>query len=97
MANTYDVGDVARLSAAFTADSVAADPSTVTLTVLTPAGASTTYTYGVDLALTKYSTGVYRLNLTIATEGKYRWRWLATGTGSAAAESYLLVRTRDVP
>ncbi len=97
MATTYDVGDVARLSAAFTQTAVAVDPSTVALTVLTPAAASTTYTYGVDGALVKDSTGIYHLDLAIAAAGRYRWRWVSTGTGASAGESWLMVRARDVP
>ncbi len=91
MATTYDVGDVARLTATFTQAAVATDPGTVALTLVTPAGVSTTYTYGAA-ELVKASTGIYYRDVAIAEAGRYRWRWLSTGTGAAAAESFLLVR-----
>lgn len=97
MATTYDVGDVARVSAAFTTSGSAVDPTTVTVTTQTPAGVSTTSTYGTDVALVKDSTGNYHLDLSLSAAGKYRWRWTSTGTGAASEESFLIVRHRSVP
>ncbi len=97
MANSYDVGDVARLSTAFTVSGVATDPSSVALTILTPASASTTYTYGVDAQIVKSATGSYYCDLTLTAPGRYGWRWVSAGTGAAATESWLMVRTQDVP
>lgn len=61
-----------------------ADPSAVKLTVVTPDGTSTDYTYGVDVSLTKSSTGIYAMNLdTTSKRGLWIYTWWATGTGQA--------------
>ena len=95
MATTYDVGDVARISAAFTQSSVAVDPTTVSLTVVDPAGTSVSYTYA-GATVTRSSTGNYYVDVALTAAGKWRWRWVSTGTGAAAAEDFLLVRSRLV-
>ncbi len=97
MASTYDVGDVARLSTTFAASGLAVDPSSVALTILTPAWASTTYTYGVDAQIVRSSTGAYYCDVTLTAPGRYGWRWVSAGTGAAATESWLMVRSQDVP
>jgi hypothetical protein len=97
VASTYDVGDVARLSTTFATSGVAVDPSSVALTILTPGWVSTTYTYGVDAQIVKSATGAYYSDLTLTAAGRYRWRWVSAGTGAAATESWLTVRTQDVP
>ncbi len=97
MANTYDVGDVARLSAAFTQTAVAIDPSTVTVTYVTPSGNTTVYVYAVNAELVKASTGNYYVDVALTAAGIYRWRWVSTGTGAAASEGWLQVRQQDVP
>jgi hypothetical protein len=93
MANTYDIGDAARISAAFTNAAGPVDPTTIVLTVRTPDGAHTTYTYGTDVALVKDSTGNYHVDLAITQVGTVRYRWVSTGTGAAAEEGRFDVRT----
>ncbi len=60
----YNLGQVAVLSAVFedAATEEAADPTTVTCTVIAPDGTETTYTYGTDAQLLKDSTGHYHLD-----------------------------------
>ena len=46
----YEIGDQPRITCTFTnLAGTVMDPTTVTCTVKTPSGTSTTYTYGVDL------------------------------------------------
>jgi hypothetical protein len=89
--NLYSVGDVVRLSGAFTSSSVAVDPSTVTVTVREPTGSRTTYTYVV-----KDSVGNYHLDHTVAMAGFHWYRWLSTGVGAAASEQKFNVRKLEV-
>jgi hypothetical protein len=89
--NTYDKGDLVRLTATFTVSSAVTDPTTITLKVQDPSGNEATYTYALA-QVTKVSTGVYRYDLTIDEAGYWTWRWAGTGTVVAASESYLLVR-----
>ncbi len=89
--NTYDIGDVARLSSAFTAAGVATDPTTTTLTVKTPAGVETSYTYALA-ELTKSSAGVFYRDLDCAEAGTWHYRFAGTGAVKAAGEAFFVVR-----
>lgn len=84
----YDVGDQVKLTATFTnASAVAADPTAVTVKTKTPAGVTTTYTYGVDNEVVKSATGIYYILLTLATAGLWYVRFAGTGAIVAAAET----------
>lgn len=94
MANTYDIGDVSRVSGAFSQLGVPVDPSTVTLKVTLPDGTQTTYTH--PATITKDSTGNYHVDVAITQRGTYRYRWFSTGGGAAAEEGWFQVRTQRV-
>lgn len=92
MASSYDIGDLVRVSGAFTtAAGVAQDPSVVKCSVRTPAAVVTTYTYGTDAALVKDSTGNYHVDVSAAAIGWYYYRWFSTGTGQAGDEGWFEV------
>jgi hypothetical protein len=95
MANTYDIGDLVRVSAAFaTSGGVATDPTTVTLKVQSPAGTETTYTYALT-EVTKGSVGNYYKDLTITLPGRWVYRWIGTGAVVAASEAHFLIRRSE--
>lgn len=94
MANTYDIGDVVRISGAFTQSATPIDPSTVTLKVQKPDATPDTYTY--PATMTKDSTGNYHVDIAITQQGTYRYRWTSTGGGAASEENWFQVRTRRV-
>lgn len=86
--NTYALGNLVRVSAAFTNSAGAAvDPAVVKCQVRTPAGVTTTYTYGVDAGLTRSATGAFYLDVDANAEGVWRYRWYSTGSGQAADEA----------
>ena len=90
---SYDIGNVVRATVTFTdpLDSDAAvDPAAVYAAVRDPSGAVTTYEYGVDSEAVKSATGVYYVDVTLTTSGRYHVRWYSTGTGQAAEETDLL-------
>ena len=92
-ANTYDVGDEVRLSAAFEKPAnTPADPGTIVFKVKDPSGNITTYTYGSDAQLVKDSTGNYHVDVTIDEEGTWFYRFTGTGTVVAAGESFFYAR-----
>jgi len=95
MANTYDIGDIVRVSSAFTQSGVAVDPTTVSLIVLAPDRTATTYTVGEGTVL-KDSAGNYHVDVPATQTGTYRYRWVSTGTGAAAEEGFFEVRTQRV-
>jgi hypothetical protein len=93
----YDIGDLVKLTAAFTdAAGTAIDPTTVTFKILKPDGTTTTAVYGVDPAVVKAATGVYTYNVSITAAGMWWWRVTSTGTGQAAEEAALVVNTQTV-
>ncbi len=83
----YEKGALIRLSAAFTVNSVATDPTAVTCKVVGPAGVITT------LTATKDSVGNYHadFDLTNAVAGTYAYRFTGTGACQAAEESQFYV------
>ena len=97
MANTYDIGDVVRLTTAITttATGAAVDPTGLAVILRTPAK-NTTYTYGVDVEVVKDSVGNYHLDHTTTLAGRHVYRWVATGTAAAASENQFRVRVSQV-
>jgi len=97
MANTYDTGDLVRVTGTFTtAAGVALDPTALYLKYKNPAGTVTTLTYGVDAAVVKDSTGVYHVDISATTAGVWMYRWYSTGTGQAAEEHWFTVNASQV-
>lgn len=88
---TYDVGDVATLTASFTdAAGSAADPTSVTLTVQAPDGTQATPTP------TSSVVGTWTADVSVTQAGVWWYRFEGTGAVAAAAEGSLLVRRRMV-
>ena len=92
--NTYDKGDLVRIHATFTASSVVADPTTVTLKVKDPDGVITTYTYGGG-TVTKSSTGVYYKDVSVSNDGMWYYRIEGTGAVQSAGEGSFRVRKSE--
>lgn len=92
--NTYDVGDSVRCktNSFVDIDGLPVDPETVVFKVKDSAGIVTSYTYGVDGALIKASTGVYYVDVPVTASGTWSYRFAGTGIGQAAAESQFDVR-----
>ena len=75
-----------RLQATFKDSSaVLSDPTTVTLKVKPPSGATLTYTYALA-EITKASTGVYYRDVTPDMAGMWWYRWYATGVPTSNEE-----------
>jgi uncharacterized protein YfaS (alpha-2-macroglobulin family) len=91
--NIYETGQKVRCSAAFTVNSVATDPTTVTCKVKDPSGNTTTYVYGTDADLKKLSTGNYYIDVTTDEKGEWFFRFEGTGTCVAVEESSFRVRS----
>lgn len=95
--NTYDQGDLVKVSGSFTNEAGAAiDPSVVNFTYKDPAGTTTTLVYGTDAAVVKSSTGNYYVNLSATLPGTWVWRWHSTGTGQAADTGQFYVEPSPV-
>lgn len=78
----YQKGQTVKLSVDFTnAAGAAANPTTVTCKVESPAGTETTYTVASTPAIANPSVGTFELLLTPNLMGGWRYRWEGT-TGS---------------
>jgi len=75
----FDYGEVVRARNTYTDPDtgVLTNPSSVQVEVRAPSGTITTYVYGVDSQLTRPSTGIYQVLITLSQTGTYRWRWTA--------------------
>lgn len=73
--------ELARLSNTFTVDEAPTDPSTVALTLTSPTGTATTYTYAAT-EITKDSTGVYHKDAACGEAGEWVYRWVGTGAAT---------------
>lgn len=75
------VNETATLSTTFTVNGVATDPTTVTLIVTDPLGASTSYTYAAT-QVTRASAGAFWKEVSTPTAGTWSFQWVGTGTVS---------------
>jgi len=91
--NSYDIGNLVRISVTFEDDAGVTDPSVVKCQVRTPVSAPTTYTYGTDVAVMRESKGIYYMDIDTPYVGTYRYRWYSTGTGQAADEGEFAIIT----
>lgn len=93
--NTYDLGDLVKVSAMFkNADTAGViDPDVINLSVRTPAGAVTTYTFSVDANLIKEDVGQYYAMISVNQSGYWFYRWWSAGYGQTAKEKEFEVRT----
>jgi hypothetical protein len=83
--STKNLGQLLTVTATFeNAAGTKVDPSTVKADVTTPDGVATTYVFGTDDELTKSSTGIYVLALTVNQAGPWYGRVYSTGTGQDA-------------
>ena len=89
MSNTYDVGDVARVTATFTNSAgVGVDPTSlamyhgITRPVVTPV---TSLVYGPD-SITRVTTGQFYTDVAVNSHGEWHYRWIGKGANAAAVE-----------
>lgn len=102
MSATFDVSDIARLKVKFfrKLDSGAeqlTDPTVITCRVKDPLNVITLFTSGVDVELTKLSTGVYKLEIPVPTVGEWHFRWKGTGAVATAGEEKFTVEQSVFP
>lgn len=75
--------ELATLTNTFKVAGTPTDPTTISLTVTTPAQVSTTYTYAAA-QITRSSAGVYTKDITCNEHGEWTYLWEGTGTASDA-------------
>jgi hypothetical protein len=75
--------ELATLTNTFKVNGTATDPTTITLTVTTPSGTATSYTYAAS-EITRTSAGVYTKDVACTEAGTWLYLWVGTGTASDA-------------
>lgn len=88
--NTYDAGDVVRVSCVFTdANGVPVDPGTVTCAYVRPDGVQASATAVKD------SVGNYHADIAIAAgfPGLWKYAWKGTGANASVEEATFGVRS----
>ena len=76
-----NIGDVRRMSVSYQEkDLTYVDPTTITLNIIAPSGAITTYVYGTDSELVKDSTGQYHADYLLDESGIWKYQFISTGT-----------------
>lgn len=90
---TYDIGEVARVSVEFTdlATGAFVDPAVVKAKVRTPAGTITTYTHPTA-EIIKDAVGKYRIDVFLTQPHEWRVRWEGRTTNRASEETSIVVR-----
>lgn len=89
---THAVGQAVRLLGEFrNYDRALADPDSVIARVRAPDGTTTVYTYGVDAALLRLSTGHYSVDVTLTASGQWSFKFEGTGAVTAADEDFVTV------
>lgn len=94
--NSYDIGDLVRVSVAFTnSGGTAVDPSSVVLKYVAPGGTAITRTYGEVGEVQKDSTGAYHYDIdtTDGRRGEWWYKWYGTGTAQAMVKGRFVVET----
>ena len=89
--NRYHVGQGIDTTGTFKLSGSVADPTTVRAQVMDPSENITTYTYGVDGALTKQSTGVYALSFTVDEAGDWWYGYEGDGAVETTGEKRIYV------
>lgn len=84
---TIDRGDTRTLTVQILASDILVDPDALTLTIRTPAGVSTTYTYGVGGQVVRDSEGVYHSDVTFTEAGAWTYEWRSTAPTQVQGET----------
>lgn len=85
---SYDLGDMRRMPAAFTdIDGNPADPTDVTFRMREPDGTVTSYVYGVDGELIRDSLGNFHVDWLYAQEGRHFCDFTGSGVVQAVAHA----------
>lgn len=85
----YDIGDAVRIKTTFTVDDVPTDPTTVTLYVKDPAGATVEHAEGT---LTNPSVGVWYKDVAVNQAGTYGAKMTGVGVVDSVAQTTFQVR-----
>ena len=93
----YDIKDIVRVTAYFSIDGVATDPTGPTCKYKDPSASIVSKTHPGDAEVVKDATGRYHLDITIDEAGTWYYNWSGTGTAQAAEEGSFDVAETEFP
>lgn len=94
--NTYDYGDVVRLTGTFKNQSdIYVDPGEVRCKIKDPLGNVVTYVHGVDSEVEKLGVGQYAVQVDATIEGRWVYRWEGLTSNKGADETVFQVRNSN--
>lgn len=93
----FVAGSEAEAIVQFRKGGILLDPGSVIFKVEAPGGAVTTYTHGVDGAVTKLGTGKYKLNVDVPTAGEWIIHAEGTDPADVVIETSFVVQPARVP
>ena len=93
--NEYDIGDLVRVEAVFSLDTVNTDPDAVTLTIVNPSGEVFVYT-DVSPEVFHTASGTFYLEFIPSGHGAWYARWEGFGTVKAAGEDTFYIGRSNV-
>jgi len=91
----YDIGDLRRLTAAFTVNAAPTDPTVTTFAMLEPDGVKTTYVHGQNAQLVRDSAGNFHVDWTLAKPGRHLYHWSGAGTATEAEAGEFWARRKE--
>lgn len=96
-ANTYDIGDVVRLTGTFRSTAgVLTNPTKVTIKYEDPTAVVTTVS-STMASVTNPSAGIFYTDISPTLAGVWEYRIYSTGSIKSSTEDWFRVRTRRVP
>lgn len=78
-----NAAELATLTNTFSVAGVPTDPTTIALTITTPSGVATNYTFAGG-TITKSGTGIYTKDIPCSEAGTWLYLWVGTGSASDA-------------
>jgi hypothetical protein len=94
------VGELITLKAEFIQKGADADPDGVIFSFRKPGAATpTSYTYGSGPQIYRDTVpvnGIYYIDLSLDTPGRWYWGWYASGRGQTVSEGYIDVQPSQV-
>lgn len=97
MTNTYEIGNLIKVTGTFTdSDGTVQDPTALTVYYKDPSDNITELVYLTDSDVIQASTGVYTVNISVDEEGKWYYRFKGTGSAQAAGESFFRVSKLNI-
>lgn len=90
--NEFDLADLVRVSALFTAGNNPADPTDISLEFVRPDGSHQLFHYGIGATIVRSDTGSFYSLKFVDQYGEWFYRYAGSGSVTSAASRKFMVR-----